>query len=103
MEIAMSALRKSAKPILGLLAAVACSAMLSMPAQAETNWPWYDPAVSAPNAAAPRLTPARRGKLVRAYSPAPAAAPMVVSAATPPQSEGCFWCNRRVYISGLSF
>jgi len=95
----MSTLRKSAKPILGLLAAIACSAMLSMPAQAETNWPWYDPAVAAPNAAAPRLASARRGKLVRAYTPAP----IMVSAATPAQSEGCFWCNRRVFISGLSF
>jgi hypothetical protein len=34
---------------------------------------------------------------------APPAKPILVSVVAPQPKSDCFWCNRPVYVSGLSF
>lgn len=98
----MTAHKKTTKLVCAFLLIVA-SASISGAAQAETGWLWYDSVFSAPVTQAPpaRVNPVRRARPVQiSTSPAPIQRPIQVSAA---QNESCFWCNRRVFISGLSF
>jgi hypothetical protein len=94
---------KNAAKLVGALVLVA-SSMAAVPgsAQAETGWLWYDSVFAAPTAA-PTAIPARRARPFQVAAIAPAARPVQVSAVAPSSSSDCFWCNRRVYISGLSF
>jgi hypothetical protein len=97
----MSARNKTAKLVSAFLV-IAASASISGTAQAETGWRWYDSAfsTSATPAPAARVAPVRRAKPVQISTTAPIPRPIQVSST---QNESCFWCNRRVYISGLSF
>ena len=101
----MSAKTKMAKLVCAL-AMVASFATISGAAQAETTgWLWYDSVFLAPPPVAPpaRTRAVRRAKPIQVSAAVPSTRPVLVSAATIAQNESCFWCNRRVYISGLSF
>jgi hypothetical protein len=108
----MSAHKKTAR-LVGALLLAASTVALSGAAQAETTgWTWFDSVFSTPAAAPPparlqsapviQSAPVRRTRMVRPAVIAPAPAPVQVSAVSSSNSD-CFWCNRRVYISGLSF
>lgn len=51
------------------------------------------------------VSPAQEAKPVRAAAPAPVAprAKRIAVAAPKAEKPDCFWCNRTVYISGLTF
>lgn len=84
-----------------LLAAATC---VSGPARAETGWLWFDSVFAAPTAAPASVPPFfRRSKPARVTTVAPVAKPILVSAVSPRLKSDCFWCNRPVYVSGLSF
>jgi hypothetical protein len=97
----MSAYKKNAKLLGALLLAATATAAFSGAAQAESGWLWYDSVFAAPAAAPQQSVPVRRARSAQVSSVAPASRPMQVSSAA--SSPDCFWCNRRVYISGLSF
>jgi hypothetical protein len=94
----MSAYQKNAKLLGALLLAATATAAFSGAAQAESGWLWYDSVFAAPAVAPQQSVPVRRARPAQ-VSAAPR--PMQVSSAA--SSPDCFWCNRRVYISGLSF
>jgi hypothetical protein len=99
----MSTPKKTAKLVCASLLVSASLTFVAGAAQAETGWLWYDSVFAAPTAAPrpARLHVVRRAKPVSIV--APVAKPIFVSAVVPAQSESCFWCNRPMYISGLSF
>jgi hypothetical protein len=96
----MSAYKNNARLLGALLLAASATAAFSGAAQAESGWLWYDSVFAAPAAAPQQSVPVRRARSAQAPV-APASRPMQVSSAA--SSPDCFWCNRRVYISGLSF
>jgi hypothetical protein len=109
----MSAHKKTAKLVCALLLAASSTVALSGAAQAETTgWTWFDSVFSTPAPVPPparvqsapviQTAPVKRTRVARPAVIAPAPAPIQVSAVSSSNSD-CFWCNRRVYISGLSF
>jgi hypothetical protein len=109
----MSAHKKTAKLVCALLLAASSTVALSGAAQAETTgWTWFDSVFSAPAAVSPparpqsaplQSAPVKRARIARSAVIAPAPAPLQVSAVSSSSNSDCFWCNRRVFISGLSF
>jgi hypothetical protein len=101
----MSFHKNTAKLVGALLLAASSTVALSGAAQAETGWLWFDSVFAVPaTASLPshlQSVPAKRARIARSAVVAPAPAPIRVSAVS--SSSDCFWCNRRVYISGLSF
>lgn len=81
---------------------LAVSFSLSGAAHAQTGWLWYDSVFAAPLTAQPsrvQSVPVKRNHATRSAVVAPT--PIRVSAVA--SNSDCFWCNRRIYISGLSF
>jgi len=109
----MSAHKKTAKLVGALLLVASSTVALCGAAQAETTgWTWFDSVFSAPAAVSPparvqnapvQSVPVKRARVARSAVIAPAPAPVQVSAVTSSSNSDCFWCNRRVFISGLSF
>lgn len=100
----MSAHKNAGKLICTLLL-VASSMALSGVAQAETGWLWYDSVFAAPaKVSAPvQSAPVRRARIARSAVIAPASIPVPIRVSAASSNSDCFWCSRRVYISGLSF
>jgi hypothetical protein len=97
----MTVLNQLAKPaaLFLLFASMTC---VSGPARAETGWLWFDSVFAAPTVApVPPLL--RRPKPARVATMTPGTKPILVSAVSPRLKSDCFWCNRPVYVSGLSF
>jgi hypothetical protein len=96
--------------LVAVVLAVASMSCASVPARAESGISlWLDSIFAAP--AKPVVTPpANRAsamhdvKPVRLVAPRGAAAkPVVFATAAPASRSDCFWCNRPIFVSGLSF
>jgi hypothetical protein len=90
----MSALTKNARSA-ALVFTVVSATCVASAARAETGISWLDSVLAAPSAAIHR--PAR------VAAPKRVVQPVQVLAVAPEARSDCFWCNRRVFISGLSF
>jgi hypothetical protein len=90
----MTALHQIAKPA-ALFLVLASMTCVSGSARAETGWLWFDSAFATPtHHYVQRARPARVSSVAK---------PILVSAVAPQPRSDCFWCNRPVYVSGLSF
>ena len=99
----MTVLDQLAKPAALFLVLISMTCVAG-PVRAETGWLWFDSVFAAPTVApAPGRPFFQRSKPVRLTNVAPVAKPILVSAAAPRLRSDCFWCNRPVYVSGLSF
>jgi len=99
----MTVLNQLAKPaaLFLLFTSMTC---VSEPARAETGWLWFDSVFAAPSIApAPAQPYVHRSKQIRVATVAAVTKPDLVSAVSPRLKSDCFWCNRPVYVSGLSF
>jgi hypothetical protein len=99
----MTVLDQLAKPaaLFLVFASITCA---SGPARAETGLLWFDSVFAAPTVApASAQLYFRRPKPARVMTMAPVSKPILVSAVSPRLKSDCFWCNRPVYVSGLSF
>lgn len=92
-----------AKPA-ALLLALGTMTCMSTAAQAGAGWLWFDTVFASP-AGSPVTVPHRvqRAKPGRVATQLPVAKPILVSAVSARRRSDCFWCNRPVFISGLSF
>jgi len=99
-EFCMSRIKKMFKPTV-LVLALTSGICVSGTARAETGWLWFDSVFAARTAApAPAV---KRAKVVRPTIVTASAQPIRVSLVAPESGSDCFWCSRRIYISGLSF
>src|SRR5438105_9825860 len=99
----MTSVGQIAKPTALFLALVSMTC-LSGVARAETGWLWFDSVLAAPTTrAAPAHHYVQRAKPARTTTVTPVAKPILVSAVASQPRSYCFWCNRPVYVSGLSF
>jgi hypothetical protein len=100
--------RRSIGAVGVFLLIAAAAVTFSQGARAETGFLWLDSAFAIPAGQIGHGPQWRRVHRVKATSAASYIAPpnrprmVEVASATPVRSD-CFWCNRPVYISGLSF
>lgn len=96
--------------LVAVVLAVASMSCAAVPARAESGFSlWLDSVFAAP--AKPAVTsPANRApaamhdvKPVRLVAPRGAAKPVVFATAAAASRSDCFWCNRPIFVSGLSF
>jgi hypothetical protein len=98
----MTAFKLIARPAALVLGLVAMTCVSASSARAEGGYLWYESALAAPaNALVSMYRHVRHPKVVR-VAPAPATPQPILVSAAEPRSD-CFWCNRRVFVSGLSF
>lgn len=107
-----AAFKRTIKPAAALIALATVFA--SGAARADSGWLWLDSVFALPQNAAPQATPgpqsaapvrhvARRSHPVRSVAATTAPRPILVSSVASESRSSCFWCNRPVYVSGLSF